>query len=293
MEPELSLVGVAELVLKERGLAAALEDAPGARVPALDLTGPAALRPFVVKGLVDAGRTVLVVAATAREAEDLVESLGCVMNPDLIASYPAWETLPHERLSPRSDTVGSAPGRAPPVGPPRPGRQQRAAQGGRGPCPLGAAAPGAGPGRPRAGRAHGGQRGRARGRRAPPGRCGLPPGGPGGASRRVRRPRRHRGRLPADRGAPAPRGVLGRRGRGDPLVLGRRPAHLGEDRPALGPALPRAAAHRRGAGPGPRARRAAPRAARDHREARRGSRGRGHGVPGPGPGRRRWSCSST
>ncbi len=72
----------------------------------LDLTGPAALRPFVVKGLVDAGRTVLVVAATVREAEDLTEELSDLVDPATVALYPAWETLPHERLSPRSDTVG-------------------------------------------------------------------------------------------------------------------------------------------------------------------------------------------
>src|ERR671921_2942637 len=102
----MSLVGLADLVLTEPTLTGALEEATGARVPAYDLTGPAALRPFVVKGLVDAGRTVLAVAATAREAEDLVESLGCVMDPGAVAYYPAWETLPHERLSPRSDTVG-------------------------------------------------------------------------------------------------------------------------------------------------------------------------------------------
>src|SRR5919112_1118272 len=102
----MSLVGLADLVLSEPTLTGALEEARGARIPSLDLTGPAALRPFVVKGLVDAGRTVLAVAATAREAEDLVESLGCVMDPHGVAYYPAWETLPHERLSPRSDTVG-------------------------------------------------------------------------------------------------------------------------------------------------------------------------------------------
>jgi transcription-repair coupling factor (superfamily II helicase) len=98
--------GLADLVLLDETLAGAVQDARGGAVPALDLTAPSALRPFVVKGLVDAGRTVLAVAATAREAEDLVASLGCVMNPALVAYYPAWETLPHERLSPRSDTVG-------------------------------------------------------------------------------------------------------------------------------------------------------------------------------------------
>ncbi|QIK65389.1 transcription-repair coupling factor [Nocardioides sp. HDW12B] len=102
----MSLVGVAQLVNREATLAGAYDDARDGRVPTLDLTGPSALRPFVVKGLVDAGRSVLAVAATAREAEDLVTALGGVMDPASIAYYPSWETLPHERLSPRSDTVG-------------------------------------------------------------------------------------------------------------------------------------------------------------------------------------------
>ena len=102
----MSLVGVAELVLQERTLAHAFDDARQGARTTLDLTGPAALRPFVVKGLLDAGRTVLAVAATAREAEDLVESLASLVPAHEVAYYPAWETLPHERLSPRSDTVG-------------------------------------------------------------------------------------------------------------------------------------------------------------------------------------------
>ncbi|WP_300539659.1 transcription-repair coupling factor [uncultured Nocardioides sp.] len=93
-------------VLDDPTLAAALEDARKGRVRALDLTGPEALRPFVTAGLVRAGRTVLAVTATAREAEDLVAHLGDLMDPDRVAYYPSWETLPHERLSPRSDTVG-------------------------------------------------------------------------------------------------------------------------------------------------------------------------------------------
>jgi transcription-repair coupling factor (superfamily II helicase) len=35
-----------------------------------------------------------------------VAALGCFLDPDRVADFPAWETLPHERLSPRSDTVG-------------------------------------------------------------------------------------------------------------------------------------------------------------------------------------------
>ena len=106
MPPTPTLAGLADLVLAEPTLAEALEDAHGGRVRAFDLTGPEAARPFVVTGLARAGRTVLAVTATVREAEDLVEQLGSLLDADSVALYPSWETLPHERLSPRSDTVG-------------------------------------------------------------------------------------------------------------------------------------------------------------------------------------------
>ncbi len=49
---------------------------------------------------------VVVVTATTREAEDLVAALASLLPADDVALYPSWETLPHERLSPGSDTVG-------------------------------------------------------------------------------------------------------------------------------------------------------------------------------------------
>ncbi|MCW2765098.1 MAG: mfd [Nocardioides sp.] len=102
----MSLTGLADAVLADPTLATAMRDARAGEVRALDLTGPEAMRPFVVAGLVREGRTVLAVTATAREAEDLVTALGDLVDPSLVAYYPSWETLPHERLSPRSDTVG-------------------------------------------------------------------------------------------------------------------------------------------------------------------------------------------
>ncbi len=53
-----------------------------------------------------ATRFVLAVTATGREAEDLTAALTSLLPPRTVACFPAWETLPHERLSPRSDTVG-------------------------------------------------------------------------------------------------------------------------------------------------------------------------------------------
>lgn len=99
-----ALTRVADDLLAGPVLAEAMADSRD--VATLDLTGPAAVRPFVIRGLVDAGRTVLAVTATAREAEDLVEELVDLVDPARTAYYPSWETLPHERLSPRSDTVG-------------------------------------------------------------------------------------------------------------------------------------------------------------------------------------------
>ncbi len=99
----MSLAGLLDVVTGDPALARVLA-AP--TVTGLDLTGPVGLRPFVIAGLVRQGRTVLAVTATGREAEDLVAALGSLLDGDRVALYPSWETLPHERLSPRADTVG-------------------------------------------------------------------------------------------------------------------------------------------------------------------------------------------
>ncbi len=80
--------------------------APGSR-PRLAHVVPGA-RPAVIAALADlSARPVLVVTATGRESQDLAAALRDLLGPDGIAEMPAWETLPHERLSPRSDTVGA------------------------------------------------------------------------------------------------------------------------------------------------------------------------------------------
>ena len=74
-----------------------------------DLVAPPALRPVLAAALARGVRGdgfVLAVTATAREAEDLAAGLGSFLPPDSVGYFPGWETLPHERLSPRSDTVG-------------------------------------------------------------------------------------------------------------------------------------------------------------------------------------------
>ncbi|WP_045876383.1 transcription-repair coupling factor [Pseudofrankia sp. DC12] len=88
------------------GLAAGGTGPGSAVVSPVDLSGPPGLRPFAVAALARSGRTVLAVTATDREADDLTEALGSLLDPRSVALYPSWETLPHERLSPGADTVG-------------------------------------------------------------------------------------------------------------------------------------------------------------------------------------------
>lgn len=86
-------------------LAGSLADVVSQRPRTVTLQGPAALRPFVARAAADAS-TVLAVTPTAREADELAADLSVLLGDDAVVVYPAWETLPHERLSPRSDTVG-------------------------------------------------------------------------------------------------------------------------------------------------------------------------------------------
>src|SRR5690606_27862216 len=66
----------------------------------------------VIAGLLakraQAGRpaSVLVVTPTGRRAESVAAALSTYLADAEVLTFPAWETLPHERLSPSPDTVG-------------------------------------------------------------------------------------------------------------------------------------------------------------------------------------------
>ncbi|MBT2468592.1 transcription-repair coupling factor [Streptomyces sp. ISL-66] len=103
----MSLHGLLDAVTRDPALAEAVTAAGDGNRTHVDLVGPAAARPFAIAALAArTERTVLAVTATGREAEDLAAALRSMLPPDEVAEYPSWETLPHERLSPRSDTVG-------------------------------------------------------------------------------------------------------------------------------------------------------------------------------------------
>lgn len=109
-----------------RGLTALLSHEPGfdrvsqaaaqplaARASELMIGAVDGIRPVLLAEIAEKVRragetnsTVLAVVATEREAEDTAAALESFLPAEEIALFPAWETLPHERLSPRTDTVG-------------------------------------------------------------------------------------------------------------------------------------------------------------------------------------------
>ncbi|MDQ3530263.1 MAG: transcription-repair coupling factor, partial [Actinomycetota bacterium] len=82
------------------------------REPLADVTEPGeihvgpTLRAYTVGLLADHVATLLVVVATDADAEALNDDLSAFLGEHAVAVFPAWETLPHERLSPQAATVG-------------------------------------------------------------------------------------------------------------------------------------------------------------------------------------------
>ena len=106
------LTGIVSALLPDRGFDRALARARAGDTPLLDVAVPPGARAALVAALAGeragggAGRPVLLVTATGRQCEDLANELRCYLEPSSVVEFPSWETLPHERLSPRSDTVG-------------------------------------------------------------------------------------------------------------------------------------------------------------------------------------------
>ena len=76
--------------------------------PSITVDIPEGLRPALAAGA-SGTRPVVFVVASGREAEETVETIRSWYSgdPNDVAQLEAWETLPHERLSPRADTVAS------------------------------------------------------------------------------------------------------------------------------------------------------------------------------------------
>ncbi|MFZ1361877.1 MAG: transcription-repair coupling factor [Candidatus Nanopelagicales bacterium] len=73
------------------------------------LSGPQSAQAIVTALLASpdfGGRRLLVVTPGTHEAEDLLDELESYLDPAHVTELPAWETLPHERLSPSREIVG-------------------------------------------------------------------------------------------------------------------------------------------------------------------------------------------
>jgi transcription-repair coupling factor (superfamily II helicase) len=71
-------------------------------ISAQRIVAPSSTFPFLLAARASK-HPLLVVTSSSRSSEDLVNELRELY--DNVIEFPAWETLPHERLSPRSDTV--------------------------------------------------------------------------------------------------------------------------------------------------------------------------------------------
>ena len=88
-----------------RGVISAIEINPevnDALLHSSKIIAPSSSYPFLLAARAKE-RPLLVITSSSRSAEDLAHELRELH--DVVLEFPAWETLPHERLSPRSDTV--------------------------------------------------------------------------------------------------------------------------------------------------------------------------------------------
>lgn len=103
----MTLRGVLDVVLTDPGMAQVVGRAGSAD---LAVTAPPPVQPLVAAALAapapGASVPVLVVTAGERDADATADLLRCFVPDRRVEVFPAWETLPHERLSPRADTVG-------------------------------------------------------------------------------------------------------------------------------------------------------------------------------------------
>ncbi|CAA9246637.1 MAG: Transcription-repair coupling factor [uncultured Acidimicrobiales bacterium] len=81
---------------------------PPADAPGAVLSVPDAARPYVVAGLarLGHGRPVVAVTPTQADAEHLSHDVAAFLGRDEVVTFPAWETLPFERVSPAVETMG-------------------------------------------------------------------------------------------------------------------------------------------------------------------------------------------
>jgi transcription-repair coupling factor (superfamily II helicase) len=71
-----------------------------------DLTCAPPLRPYVLAMLAERATPLVVLTPRTSDAEAVADGMSAYLGEGRVAVFPAWETLPHERLSPQPRTVG-------------------------------------------------------------------------------------------------------------------------------------------------------------------------------------------
>ncbi|MDP9801221.1 transcription-repair coupling factor (superfamily II helicase) [Arcanobacterium wilhelmae] len=74
---------------------------------AIDIAAPRGAAVPILASVATPDRLEVIVTASGRDADELARALRAFAPAEAIDVFPAWETLPHERLSPRSDTVAN------------------------------------------------------------------------------------------------------------------------------------------------------------------------------------------
>ncbi|MCC5950447.1 MAG: hypothetical protein JJT89_18495, partial [Nitriliruptoraceae bacterium] len=107
--PPRSVADVLDPGLAQGPLAAALRrgrDAWDVELVDEDVVVVPSARPYVLSLLAERASPLLVLTARTSDAESVADGLSAYLGEDRVAVFPAWETLPHERLSPQPRTVG-------------------------------------------------------------------------------------------------------------------------------------------------------------------------------------------
>nr|WP_243743569.1 transcription-repair coupling factor [Brevibacterium luteolum] len=101
----MSVTGISRLLQTNSAYSAALAALADTSTAGGSISAITGLWPSVMADAAQSG-PILAVTATGREADHLERALADYLPESSVAVFPSWETLPHEKLSPRSDTVG-------------------------------------------------------------------------------------------------------------------------------------------------------------------------------------------
>ncbi|MGH9101841.1 MAG: transcription-repair coupling factor [Acidimicrobiales bacterium] len=98
----MTLAGLPPLLREEPALTELLGSRSGV------LAVPEAGRAFVLAGLatLSSRSPLLVATSTGTDAERIAHDLAAFLGPEKVETFPAWETLPFERVSPGAETMG-------------------------------------------------------------------------------------------------------------------------------------------------------------------------------------------